>query len=137
MIVQVIACGGNESHASETPMVVGAFSFNPSSYSLSKATVAFSFSVVAANGVSPLTSHVKLRNVTDGEDVAASIFNIVDSTTATKYNAVLTVGAGAGLLKPTEKIYECRIYLDAPPADPETDTIELFKAELRVTFTVL
>jgi hypothetical protein len=138
IITHVVPCGGRESHNSDTPLIVGAFSFNPNNYSLGKATVVFKFVVVIANGTTPLTTHIKLRNITDAEDVTTSILNIVNSTTQTKYEATLTVGAAAGNLKNTgEKIYECRIYLDVPPANPATDTIELYKAELQVIFTVL
>lgn len=137
-LIHLVACGGRESHASTTPLVVGSFAFDPTNYKLAKATVAFAFVVVAANGITPLTSHIKLRNITDNEDVTSSILNIVNSTTQTKYVATLVTGAGAGEIKTTgEKIYECRIYLDVPPSDPAIDTIELYKAELQVSFTVL
>jgi len=138
LITQVVPCGGRESHNSDTPLVVGAFSFNPNNYSLAKASVAFKFVVIAANGITPLTTHVKLRNITDGEDVTTSVLDVIDSTAQAKYEATLTVGSGAGEIKNTgEKIYECRIYLDAPPGNPATDTIELYKAELQAIFTVL
>jgi hypothetical protein len=137
-IIQVIPCGGRESHNSDTPLVVGAFSFNPNNYSLAKATVVFKLVVIAANGTTPLTTHIKLRNITDSEDVTSSVINIVDSTSQVKYEATLVVGAGAGTIKNTgEKIYECRIYLDVPPGNPATDTIELYKAEVQAIFTVL
>ena len=138
LITMIVPCGGRESHNSDTPLVVGAFSFNPSDYSLANATVAFRFVIIAANGTTPLTTHVKLRNMTDGEDVTTSILDVVDATSQAKYQATLTVGAAAGNLKNTgEKIYECRIYLDAPASNPSTDTIELYKAEIQIVFTVL
>lgn len=137
-IIHIVPCGGRESHNSDTPLVVGAFSFNPNDYSLAKATVIFKFVAVVANGTTPLTTHIKIRNITDSEDVTTSILNIVNSTAQTKYEATLTVGAAAGNLKNTgEKIYECRVYLNAPPGDPAIDTIELYKAELQVVATVL
>lgn len=133
-----IWAGGRETHNSDTPLVVGAFALNPDDYDLAGASVAFNFIAVVANGTTPLTTHVHLVNVTDAEVVASSALSLVDSTNQTKLSAVLTVGAGAGELKSgAEKIYECRIYLDSAPADPDTETIELYKAELRATFTVL
>jgi len=137
-LIQAISCGGRESHNSDVALVVGAFALNPSSYKLAKATVSFKFSVVVANGTSPLTTGIKLYNITDSQDVTSSIISIVDSTDPTKYEVSLVVGAAAGQIKiGVEKIYECRIYLDAPPVNPITDTIELFKAEVRAIFTVL
>jgi hypothetical protein len=137
-IIQIIPCGGRESHNSNTPLVVGAFSFNPNDYDLAKATVTFKFVAVIANGTTPLTTHIKLYNMTDAEDVTSSVMNIIDTTDQAKYEATLTIGAGAGAIKNTgEKIYECRIYLDVAPSNPATDTIELYKAEVQAIFTVL
>jgi len=137
-IIHVVPCGGRESHNSDTPLVVGAFAFNPNLYDLAKATTVFKLVAIAACGTTPLTVHVKLRNITDGEDVTTSILNIVNSTAQVKYVGVLTVGSAAGTLKNTgEKIYECRIYLDVAPVNPATDTIELYKAELQIVQTVL
>lgn len=138
VITHIVPCGGRESHNSDTPLVVGAFSFDPNNYDLAKATVTFKFVAIIANGTTPLTTHIKLYNITDAEDVTSSIMNIVDTTNQAKYEATLTVGSGAGQIKNTgEKIYECRIYLDAPPGNPATDTIELYKAEVQAVFTVL
>lgn len=136
-LVQSVWGGGRETHNSDTPLIVGAFALDPGDFALANTTVVFEFVVVAANGTSPLTTHVKLRNLTDGEDVTSSVLNIVNSTTPTKYTAALAVGPGVGLIKTSgEKIYECRIYLDAAPGDPELETIELYKAEVRAVFTV-
>lgn len=137
LLTQRIVCGGRESHNSDTPLVVGAFAFNPNLYSLDNTTVAFTLEAIVANGSTPLTTHLKLYNVTDSQDVTSSIMSMSNSTTLTKYTATLIVGSGAGMLKDTgEKLYECRIYLDVPPGDPLTDSIELYKAELKATFTV-
>lgn len=135
-LVRIVPVGGRESHNDVTPLVVGSFAFNPSSYALPNTTVAFKLSIVAANGNTPLTTHVRLRNITDSEDVTSSLINIVNTTAQAKYEATLAVGTGTGDFKSSgEKIYECRIYLDAPPGNPALDTIELYKAELRVVFT--
>jgi hypothetical protein len=136
-IIYPIWAGGRETHNSDTPLVVGAFAFNPDDYSLAAASVTFSMIAILANGTTPLTTHLHLVNITDAEVVASSALSLVDSTAQTKLTAALTIGSGAGEIKTgAEKIYECRIYLDAAPVDPETETIELYKAELRATFTV-
>jgi len=135
-IVQTIGIGNRTSHNSNTPLVVGAFSLNPNDYSLTNATVQFWFSIVAANGTTPLTTHAVLYNLTDGEVVTSSQINIVDSTNPQRHSVLLDVGAGAGKIKNNgDKVYECRIYLDAPPNN-ENETIELYKADLQIVFTV-
>lgn len=137
-LVHTIWCGGRESHNSDTPLIVGAFSLDTSVYEVANTSVEFRFVIMGANGVSPLTTHAKLYNVTDAEDVTSSVLNIVDSTSTAKYSATLVAGVAAGELKTgSEKVYECRIYLDVPPVTPATDTIELYKAELQVVLTVL
>ena len=137
-IIQPIWAGGRESHNSPTPLSVGAFTLNPDDYALAGASLAFEFICVVANGNTPLTTHIHLYNLTDSEIVATSVLNIVDSTDPTKYAGAITVGVAAGELKSgAEKLYECRIFLDGAPGDPLLDTIELLKAELRATFTIL
>lgn len=123
-----IDVGGRESHNSTTPLVVGGVSLNKADYTLAGVTTTFALEVVAANGTTPLTAHVQLYNLTDSAVVASSIINVVDSTTPAKYSATLTLPSGT-------KVYECRIYLDTTPADPTVDTIELFSARIKVTFT--
>jgi hypothetical protein len=136
-IIHPIWAGGRETHNSDTPLVVGAFAFNPDDYSIAKASVTFSLIAIVANGTTPLTTHLHLVNITDAEVVTSSALSLVDSTDQTKLAAALVIGAGAGEIKTgAEKIYECRIFLDAAPVDPEAETIELYKAELRATFTV-
>jgi hypothetical protein len=137
-IILPIWAGGRESHNDPTPLNAGGFAFNPDDYGLAGTTLAFEFVCVAANGNTPLTTHIHLYNLTDAEIVTSSVINIVDSTNPTKYAPTLVVGAGAGEIKSgAEKLYECRIFLDGAPGDPLLDTIELFKAELRATHTIL
>lgn len=135
-LIYTLWTGGRETHNSDTPLVVGAMAFNPLDYNLKGATVAFEFVVIAANGVTPLTTHAHLVNITDAEVVASSVVDLIDTTAHTKLVATLTTGNGAGQVKLAEKIYEVRIFLDAPPGDPATDTIELYGAQIRVVFTV-
>ena len=83
--------GGRKSHNSDTPLIVGAFSVDPTDYALST------------------------LNYT--------------STVMEKKEASLTIGAAAGNLKNSEKLYEVRIWVDSPTT-PEIDTIELYSAHL-------
>ena len=127
--VLYIDVGDRASHNSDTPLVVGGMALNTATYSLSGVAAAFRLEIVAANGNTPLTSHVALYNLTDSATVASSVLNIVDSTEPTKYlSGVLTLPAG-------DKVYECRIYLNAPPGDPAIDTVELFSARVKVSLT--
>jgi hypothetical protein len=138
VMTQQIWGGGRETHNSTTPLIVGAFALLPTTFALANTTVAFQFSIVAANGDTPMTTHVELFNLTDSEVVTSSVIDIVNSTTPTKYTANLVVGPSAGQIKNGgEKIYECRIYLDVPPGDPTLNTIELFQADLKVLWTVI
>lgn len=137
-IILPVWAGGRESHNSDTALNAGGFALNPDDYGLAGTTLTFQFVCVAANGNTPLTTHIHLYNLTDSEIVTSSVIDIVDSTNPTKYAPALVVGAGAGELKSgAEKLYECRIFLDAAPGDPLLDTIELFKAEVRATFLIL
>ena len=131
--VTPIWAGGRETHASATPLIVGAFTFASNDHALAGATLSVIFRAVAANGVSPLTTHVKLVNVTDGEDVATLDF--VDTTVTGNQETTLTLGTGVGDIKPTERLYEVQIFVDGPSGPG--DTIELNSAELRVVNTIL
>lgn len=119
---------GRDSHDSDTPKTVGAFAFNPTEYQVTGTNTLLFFRAVAANGYTGITTHVKLRNATDGEDVAELSFT---STSVSKDEASLVVGAGSGLIKPSERVYEVLVYLDAPKVDP-MESVELYSAELRV-----
>ena len=129
----ILPAGDRRSHNSNTPLVVGAVAFNPNDVPGSPIV---KFRAVFACGTSPLTVHVKLHNISDGEDVTGADLTLVDTTATTKVeSAALTIGAAAGNIKNSEKIYEVQIFLDSAPADPETETIELYSAELRITRT--
>ncbi len=128
----LVWAGGRESHASATPLVIGAFVFASNDHALGGSTLSVIFRAVAANGVSPLTTHAKLVNVTDAEDVTT--LNFVDTTSAEKQETTLTLGTGVGEIKPTERVYEVQVFVDAPSGPG--DTIELHSAELRVVNTL-
>lgn len=132
-LISSIWSGGRETHGSETPMIVGAFSLNPGDYAVAGTTMSISFRAVAANGDSGLTGHVKLVNVTDNDDIAILDFT---STSLAKDEVVLTIGAGTGEIDSSEKVYEVQIYLEDPPVD-QADTIELYSAEVRVVNTIV
>lgn len=134
-LVQAFLIGARASYASSSPLGVGIISFNPTLYAMANMSVAFQFIAVAANGTTPLTSHARLFNITDGEVVTSSVLNIVDQTNQTKFSAVLTVGNSANQFKQSEKLYEAQIFVDSP--GDENDTIELSRAEISVVFTAL
>lgn len=123
--LSLVWAGGRESwNDNVTPLVSGAFAFNPANYGASSVI----FRAMAANGNPSLTNYVRLWNVTDSELVAQLEFT---STDIAKDEAVLVIGSGPGEIDTTEHTYEVRLLLGAAPADPN-DTIELYSAELRV-----
>ena len=126
-----IRVGGRSSYGSSSPLAIGAIAFNPNDYTLTGTTKSVKLRAVVANGSNGLTTHVKLRNITDGEDVATLDFT---STTSTKVESTLTIGTSTGNIKTSEKIYEVRIYVDSPVSG--VDTIELYSAELLVINTI-
>lgn len=130
-LFDVVKMGTRESHNSTTPLVVGGDAFDPTIYDRSGFTKTMVFRAVAANGDVGLSNTVKLYNVTDSDLIATLTFT---STTTTKMEAVLTQGTGAGQVDPSEKIYEVRIAMGAPPPG-QTQTIELYAAEIIVTNT--
>jgi len=126
--ISIVPCGGAASHDSATPLVVSQFEFDPTLYNLEGGSRTLLFRAIAANGVSPLTTHVQLYNLTDAEIIATLDF--VDTTVPGKDEVALTEGGGAGEIDPAAKIYEVRIFVDAPGGP--SDTIELGSAEIRV-----
>jgi hypothetical protein len=120
-----------ESHGSDTPLVVGGDAFDPTAFDKPGFTKSMIFRAVAANGDIGLSNVVQLYNVSDSDLIATLTFT---STTASKMEAVLTEGTGAGQVDPSEKIYEVRIALGAPSGGP-TETIELYGAEIIVSST--
>ena len=115
------------SWGSATPLVVSQFSFDPSAYPV---LPHLAFVAVASNGSSPLTTYVKLYNVTDSEYVSSAALAYT-TMTPFYHGSGLTIGGGAGLIKPTARIYEVRIWVDAP-VNP-ADTIELGSASLLIS----
>jgi hypothetical protein len=127
-VTSVLRCAVDESHDSDTPKVTCQFALNPPDYDLTNTTRTLTFRAVATNGNSGLTTHVELYNVTDGESIS-----ILDFTTTSPaiQEEVLTIGAGAGEVDDSQKIYEVRIWVDSPLS--VADTIELGSAELQFT----
>lgn len=130
-LISTIRAGDIESHDSATPKIVSQFQFNPTDYALSGTTRTLVFRAVAANGGGVASTNVRLFNLTDGETIATLNFT---SSSPTVKEAALTEGAGAGQIDLADKVYEVRIFVDAP--DAIDDTIELGSAELRVINTV-
>jgi hypothetical protein len=128
--IDTIRIGTSNSHASQTPLVIGQFQLNPSDYhSLST----FSLRAVAANGSTPLTSHVRLYNVTDAEQVA--VLDFVDTLTPGLQVLSIPTGTVSGTIREASTIYEAQVFVDSPAG--AEDTIELGSAEIRVQAPLL
>jgi hypothetical protein len=131
-VVITIRGGDAETHDSATPKVVCQFEFDPGEYVLANATMSLILRAVAGNGAAGLTTHARMYNLTDAEYVGAGLDFTVEAPT--KKEESLTVGAGAGEIDDAAKVYEIRIWVDAP-TDP-SHTINLGSAELRIVNTV-
>lgn len=127
----LISIAAREGHASDTYLVAGQDQFNAADHALAGTALTLKFQAVASNGAAALTTHAQLYNLTDGEVIATLDFT---SESATSAEAALVIGAGAGEIDLSAKIYEVRIWVDAPV--DETSTIELGSAHIRVENTV-
>jgi hypothetical protein len=111
-------------HPLTGPVALSSFQFNPADYSGTR-----SFSLVAtmyvsgATAGSGLTGRLKLRNLTDGEDVTSTTLEVTATTPTTVTSGALTVGTASGNLKAAQKTYELRLEL-VGSADA-TDTVEV------------
>jgi len=130
--VNTIRAGDIASHDSATPMVVSQFAFNPSEYSLAGVTRSLVFRAVAANGGGVAETKARLYSVTDTEYIGTGL--TFTASSPTKQEETLTIGAGAGEVDDSEKIYEVHIWVVSP--DTVDDTIELGSAELRLVNTI-
>lgn len=94
-----------------TLIVGGPFPFDASEYA---AFSTFLFQAVLSTNDTARTGTVQLYNLTDGEAVTNATLTVTGagSTTPAKVTGTLTVGAAAGNLKNTEKIYEVRLSND-------------------------
>lgn len=128
---ETIKFATRESHNAVTPLVCGGDAFNPLDYVISGYTKVITFRAVVANGDVGMTTNAILFNLTDSDPIATLAFT---TTTPTKAQATLVLGAGAGQVDLSEKIYEVRIALTAPPGGP-TNTVELYGAEILVVNT--
>lgn len=130
-LISTIRAGEGDSHDSDTPLVVSQLEFNPLNYAINNTTRSLAFRAVAANGGGVASTNVQLYNLTDGEAIAT--LNFTDAAPTAK-SVALTEGAGAGEIDLASKVYEVRIWVDAP--DAVDDAIELGSAELQITNTV-
>lgn len=125
-----ISGAARSTYDSVTPRIAGSFAFNPSDYTINAIPPTLAFRAVAANGAAALTNSVQLYNLTDSAIVTTVNFT---STSTVKTSIALTIGAGAGQIPNSEKIYEVRIFLGAPPGGDPSKTIELYSAHLVAT----
>lgn len=126
--VEVLDFANRVTHVSETPLVVGAFEFDPVDFRREGMDFSVTFRAVAANGDLGFSSVVSLFNVTDSDLIDELV---VSGTDQTKYEQTLTLGTGTGEIDDGPHLYEVSIRLNAPPAGP-TETIEVYSVELRV-----
>ena len=125
-----LAC--RTTHTTEVPLVIGAVSLDPSEYDRQGLNVSLVFRVLAANTEPGMTTHAKLVNVTDSEDVVELDFT---STEITKQEAVLVRGSGTGQIDDAPHVYEVQVYLDVAPGSP-SETMEIYSGEIRVLSTI-
>jgi hypothetical protein len=123
--------GGVETHDSVTPLIAGQLHVDPTEYSLTGATQSVVFRVVAAVSEATTEAKVQLYNLTDGEYIGSGV--TFSSQTPTKAEETLTVGAGAGQMDNSAKVYETRVWLTTSGAG---DALELGSAELRMINTI-
>lgn len=129
--INTIRAGDTESNASTSPLIASQFQFDPSEYSLTGATRTVIFRAVAAVNGGSVAAKVQLYNLTDSEYIGSGVtFN---SETPAKAEESLTVGAGAGEVDNSAKIYESHIWVTSAGG---SDAIELGSAEIRVINTV-
>lgn len=129
--ISIIPAGAANDHDSATPKPVSTFQFDPTEYDKAGHTRSLVFRAVASNAGGVASTNVRLYNVTDAETIATLNFTSASPTMA---ETTLTEGAGAGEIDLSAKIYEVRIFVDAP--DAVDDQIILGSAELRVINTV-
>ncbi|MBW2691002.1 MAG: hypothetical protein JRE57_00030 [Deltaproteobacteria bacterium] len=124
----IIYAGGRHSHDSDTPLVVSQFQFNPSNYGLPNALRQLSFRAIGANGGGAALTKARLYSVTDTEYIGSGL-SFTSALPAVK-TEVLAMGSGAGQVDLSNKMYECRVWVDTP--DAVDDAIEFGGAELRI-----
>lgn len=113
--------GGREANALTTPLIVGAISFNPAEY----ADATFLFGATAAIGTPGTTGRAVLHSVTDSVQICSFEVTL---TAAVRFSQALSIGAaGPNTIPNAARIYEVRIFVDAPAASP----IELYSADIR------
>jgi hypothetical protein len=128
--VDTIRIGSNTSHDSDTPLLVGQFELDPGDY---PATAVYTLRAVGANGSTPLTTHLRLYNLTDNEQV--DVLDFVDTLNPVLVTSQMSTGTASGTLRTTATLYEAQVFVDSPVTG--ADTIELGSAEIRVTYPIL
>lgn len=128
--LDTIRIGSNTSHNSATPLLVGQFELDPSDY---PSTAVYTLRAVGANGTTPLTTHLRLYNLTDNEQV--EVLDFVDTLNPVLVTSQMSTGTVSGTLRTTSTLYEAQVFVDSPVTG--ADTIELGSAEIRVMYPIL
>lgn len=118
-------------HPSTGPVALSQFQFDPSDWQGSRSySLVVTMYVSGATAGSGLTGRIKLRNITDGEDVSSTTLDVTATSPTTVTSGALTVGAASGNLKASAKTYELRLQL-VGSADT-TDTVQVGTAYIKV-----
>lgn len=110
--------------ATSGPLSVGQFEFNAGNY---PSGTNFLFTVVSQVSNGALTGSVQLYNVTDGEVVTNTSLSTSSTSPDGQVSASIPVGAAAGDLKTSAKVYEVRLSVSGSLA---TDIVSLGSAAL-------
>jgi len=103
---QLFVASTQSQDATAGTLAIGQFAFNPSDW-IGTSDFRFGGTVAVSNGA--LTGTVLLYNVTDAEVVTSTTLTTSSVAPVKLESPALTVGAAAGNLKNSEKIYEVRI----------------------------
>lgn len=118
-------------HPSTGPMALSQFQFNPADWQGTRSfTLVATMYVSGATAGSGLTGRIKLRNITDSEDVTSTTLDVTATTPTTVTSGALTVGTASGNLKSSAKTYELRLQL-VGSADV-TDTVQVGTVYMKV-----
>jgi len=108
-------------------VAIATFVYDGSEYSGDYTTVEFQAVAYVSAGE---TGTITLYNLTDAEAVTVTGFTTVTATSPTKVEGTMTIGAAAGNLKDTEKVYEIRVSVTGTTA---ADTVTVGSAAIKLT----
>lgn len=129
-LITSLSLGESTTHSTATPLVVGQIELNPLDYTLNNTTRSLALHITASVGGGG-SGRVELYNVTDSDSIH---IETISSATPVNVSVPLTEGSGAGQIDLSSKIYEIRIWVNAP--DLVDDVVVLGSASLKIINTV-